>query len=109
MDNRVLNSYLKPDTLSDKERDDMLKKMMSHAQTHEEERISRLQKKKEIDLKEVEKESVKKTNKEELVPNFLNEMGRQVYTDETTSTVEDRVKRNIYYVQKSRLDERGMF
>jgi len=82
---------------------------MNKAQTHEEQRISRLQKRYDTDQKEIEMEKIKKNNKDELIPEFLGEMSRSVYTDGSTSSVEDRVKRNVYYVQKSKLDERGMF
>jgi len=42
-------------------------------------------------------------------PEFINSMGKAVFSSGPTATLEDRVKRNRYYIQKDNLDERGIF
>eukprot|EP01125_Pyxidicula_operculata_P013525 TRINITY_DN448_c0_g1_i1.p1 TRINITY_DN448_c0_g1~~TRINITY_DN448_c0_g1_i1.p1 ORF type:complete len:273 (+),score=59.46 TRINITY_DN448_c0_g1_i1:37-855(+) len=66
-------------------------------------------------MKYTEEESKERQNyltteqKTGLGPSFLNSMGKEVYEDKTTASLEDRVKRGRHYVQKTNLDERGMF
>eukprot|EP01120_Amphizonella_sp_Union-15-10_P009758 TRINITY_DN3772_c0_g1_i1.p1 TRINITY_DN3772_c0_g1~~TRINITY_DN3772_c0_g1_i1.p1 ORF type:complete len:371 (+),score=104.32 TRINITY_DN3772_c0_g1_i1:116-1114(+) len=43
-----------------------------------------------------------------LNPRFIDSMSKSVYNDKSTSSVEDRVKRNINSVQRRNLDERGL-
>jgi len=42
-------------------------------------------------------------------PQFISSIGKEVFTSGSTASLEDRVKRNRYYIQKDNLDERGLF
>jgi len=75
------------------------------------------------DLEKDRLEKVTKYNEEEKVeraqavskdntkhdPKFISSMGQDVFSGGSTATIEDRVRRNRYYIQKRNLDERGIF
>jgi len=57
----------------------------------------------------VEKEQAVAKDNTKNDPKFISSMGKDVFSGGTTASIEDRVKRNRYYIQKRNLDERGIF
>jgi len=90
--------------------DDRLKKlqeMQQNAVDLEKERISRISKYNQ-EYQEEAAQALSKDNRKS-TPQFINSMGKEVFTSSHTASVEDRVKRNRFYIQKDNLDERGIF
>jgi len=91
--------------LSEEERLKKLEEMKKDAEDLEKTRLERVKKYNEEDAYE-RAQVIKDTKKE--TPNFINSLGKDVFSGGSTASIEDRVKRNRYYIQKTNLDERGM-
>jgi hypothetical protein len=81
--------------------------MQQNAADLEKERLARITKYNQEYSAETA-QSLAKDNKKE-TPQFINSMGKEVFTSSSTASIEDRVKRNRFYIQKDNLDERGIF
>jgi len=89
------------------ERLQKLQEMQQNAVDLEKERIARIN----TYNQEYTEESLKALSKDnrKITPQFINSMGQEVFTSASTASIEDRVKRNRFYIQKDNLDERGIF
>jgi len=89
------------------ERLQKLQEMQQNALDLEKERLARIN----TYNKEYTEEAIQVISKDnrKVTPQFICSMGKEVYTSGSTATLEDRVKRNRYYIQKDNLDERGIF
>jgi len=94
--------------MTDEERQKKLVQMQELADKYEKERIERVNKYNSEDQKE-QAQNKSNNSKAELGPGFINDMGKQVYTAKSTASLQDRLKRNTYYIQKTNLDEVGIF
>jgi hypothetical protein len=92
---------------SEEERLKKLQEMQQNAADLEKERIARISKYNQ-EYTEETKEGLSKDNRK-VTPQFINTMGKEVFTSGSTASVEDRIKRNKFYIQKDNLDERGIF
>jgi len=93
--------------LSEEERMRKLEEMKKDAEELEKSRLERVKKYNEEYAIERAQAVAKDTKKDP--PQFINSIGKDVFSGGSTASVEDRVKRNRYYIQKTLLDERGMF
>jgi len=82
--------------LSEEEKQRRLAEMIQDGQFHEEQRWKRLKHAEEQEQKE-EKTDIRKSK------TFLDDVNKSVYT-EHNENLEDRVKRNIYYIQRNNED-----
>jgi len=92
---------------SEEERLKKLQEMQQNAQDLEKERITRISKYNQEYQEETVQALAKDNRKSQ--PQFISTMGKEVFTSTHTASVEDRVKRNRFYIQKDNLDERGIF
>jgi len=88
--------------MTQEERERRIKEMEMNGKLHEENRLKKIEKYVELAKMETQ-ESGNKNEK----PSFINEMNRKVYT-ESKEGLEDRVRRNIHFVDK-RIDDRNLF
>jgi len=93
--------------LTEEERLKKLQEMQQNAQDLEKERITRISKYNQ-EYQEETAQALSKDNRK-ATPQFISTMGKEVFTSSHTASVEDRVKRNRFYIQKDNLDERGIF
>jgi hypothetical protein len=103
------NRRRKVSMLTEEERNALLEQMKRDAQAHIEHRIQQMRKRHEEQQKEDEEFKNRTNIKDEIAPHFISSIGRSVYTDKTTASVADRVKRKIFYNERGNLDERGLF
>jgi len=92
---------------TDSERLQKLQEMQQNALDLEKERLARIHDYNK-EYTEEASQALSKDNRK-ITPQFICSMGKEVYTSGSTATLEDRVKRNRYYIQKDNLDERGIF
>jgi hypothetical protein len=88
--------------LDEKERERRLKEMMQDAEKHEEDRFKRLKREKETEEQEA-KEYHSRNSEDQ--PGFINDMNKIVYNEDEIS-VEERVRRNVHYIQRRPVDEK---
>jgi len=81
--------------------------MQQNAIKLENDRIERITKYNQEYTQEI-KEALGQDNRG-ITPQFISSIGKEVFTSASTASVEDRVKRNRFYIQKDNLDERGIF
>jgi len=92
--------------LTPEEKQKRLEQMQADAKIHQRERLEEIKKVKEDELKEKEQllersknsEAIKKNS---LAPDFISSMGREVYSDKSTASLQDRLQRNRFYVQRT--------
>jgi len=82
-----------------------LEEMRNDAEKLEKDRLERILKYNKEDEEERAK-AISKDYKND--PSFINTMGKEVYTTGSTASLADRLKRNVYYIQKTDLDRRGL-
>jgi hypothetical protein len=89
------------------ERLQKLQEMQQNAVDLEKERLARIN----TYNQEYTEESLRALSKDnrKMTPQFINSLGQEVFTSASTASLEDRVKRNRFYIQKDNLDERGIF
>jgi len=92
--------------ISEEEKQRRLEEMQRDAESIAKERLERVTKYNEEDAVE-RVQAISKDGKND--PHFINAMGKDVFSGKETASIADRVKRNIYYIQKTNLDERGLF
>jgi len=98
------NTYSKK--LTPEERQKRLEQMQADAKTHQKDRLEEIKRAKDIELKEKEQllERAKNSDtikKNSLAPDFIASMGREVYNDKSTASLQDRLQRNRFYVQRT--------
>jgi len=81
--------------------------MQLNAVQLEQERIAKISKYNK-EYTEEAKDLLSKDNTK-VTPQFINSIGKEVFTSASTASVEDRIKRAKFYIQKDNLDERGIF
>jgi len=81
--------------------------MRKNAEEMEKKRMASVTKYNLEDLAE-RTQALNKDNKKD-PPKFISSMGKEVFSGGSTASVADRVKRNRNFVQKTNLDERGLF
>jgi len=92
---------------TDAERLQKLQEMQQNALDLEKERLARIITYNQEYTEETNQALAKDNTK--CRPQFISSMGKEVFSSGSTASVEDRVKRNRYYIQKDNLDERGIF
>jgi len=95
--------------MTEEERKKKLAEMQTDAQKHHEKKIERIKKRATKD--ELEANTDKRPmdgSARHVNASFIDEMSQRVYTDNSTASLEDRVKRGIFYIEKRNLDEKGL-
>jgi len=95
--------------MTEEERKKKLEEMQSDALKHHEKKIERIKKRAIKDDLEANKDQRPADGSARHVnATFIDQMSQGVYTDNSTASLEDRVKRGIFYIEKRNLDEKGL-
>jgi len=92
--------------LTPEERQKRLQEMQVDAQKHEKDKVEQIKKATEEELREKAELQRRKDGKDrgETTPQFISTMGKDVYTDKGTASLQDRLQRNRFYVQRTHDD-----
>lgn len=91
--------------LTPEEKQKRLEEMKADAVQHEKERINEIKKAADDELAEkqqlLERAKSSELPKNSLAPDFISTLGREVYTDKSTASLQDRLQRSRFYVQRT--------
>jgi len=95
--------------LTEEEKEKLRSEMEAEALRIETERLEKITKYNAEESREKKEHLSQQAPKSGLGPKFINDMGKEVYEGKVTSSVADRLKRGVHYIQKTNLDEQGIF